>query len=197
EERVNPSAEYYDAFPERDAKVRAHREASRSYDLSRLRGMKWLREQLSQGTFMALFWDPEKKKNQQISRHRWASMGDLDTMGVFDTGIAIVKGVRRTVFFNSNDFETALSGIAESTTKDAPRAADKGGRPTDYAWKAVEPLVLRELVAHGRPHKNNPRLPSKAQLVELVKAELSDKFDEHPSDTAVKYHVNRWIAEFD
>jgi hypothetical protein len=195
EERVNPSSSFHHGLSEQDAKC-SREGAWRSYDQRRLRASEWLRKKLSRGSLIAQY--QKKKRDQQLSPDRWDSMGAFEAMGIFETGIAIVRGKRRRLHFDPKEFENVLLEIAHPTTKvDAPRVVDKGGRRSEYAWNAVKPLVLRELAARGKPHKDNLRLPSKAQLVELAKNELGKKYDEHPSDTAVKYHVDRWIAEFD
>jgi hypothetical protein len=161
EERVNPSSRYYDAFHDRDAQERAHREASRSYDQSRLRAREWLREKLSQGAPsgpIALFWDPEKKKNQQIRPHQWASMGDLETMGVFETGILIVRGVRRTIFFNRKSFDDFME-------KNAPPDGDRVTHPSESAPTASGLPAPGEVAVPGRPADGSPQIPDPGSVV--------------------------------
>jgi len=220
EERLNPSSPHDGADQNQHnqhVKDLAYREAKRSYDQSRLRAGERLREKLVQGALIARFEDPKKDRDRQISLRRWASMGSVKTlsdeqllaivagadagaieaMGVFETGIILIDGERRQVFFDWKDAESVLSEIQQlASTTGTPDVKNKGGRPPDYAWDKVEPLVFQELAVHGKPGPNNKRFPSKTQLVEFVQIELG-KFDEHPTDTAVMYHVNRWLAEFD
>jgi hypothetical protein len=126
-----------------------------------------------------------------------ADAGTIEAMGVFETGIINIEDERRQVFFDRKDSESVLSKIKQpASATGTPPVKNKGGRPRDYAWDAVKPLVFQKLTAHGKPGPNNKRLPSKTQLVEFVQIELG-KLDEHPTDTAVMYHVNRWLAEFD
>jgi hypothetical protein len=204
EERLNPAAKYYDAFQERDAKDRAHREALRSYDQAQRRAKEWLWDRMSHGILIALVWDLEKKEEYQIRRHRWASMGDFEMMDVFETGIAkvrferrsIVTFERRSIFFNRNEFGNVLSKIAQPATGiDRPRVIDKGGRPPEYNWDAIKEFTLQQIAVLGKPHKDNRLLPSKTQLVELIQAEWSEKYDQHLGYTTVRDRLNRWLAE--
>ena len=146
-----------------DARDYANREASRSHDQSRLRASEWLRVRLSQGILIALFWDPEKKKNQQISWQRWASMGtsletlsdeqlfaiesgvspaDAEALSVFETSIIIVSGVTRTVFLNRKSFDDATRDIAPA---DDARAAHPGERvPTASKARSELQELIRD-----------------------------------------------------
>jgi hypothetical protein len=146
DERLKTSSPYLD-----DPRDRANRAAWRSYDQARLGASEWLREKLGQGALIALFWDPEKKKNQQISRVRWVSMGDFETMGVFETGIAIIVGVRRTVFFNRKSFDDFMKEIARPDSDRAPRPDDSTptaskDRP-DHQQKILD--IYRQLFPGG------------------------------------------------
>jgi hypothetical protein len=196
QERLNPSSSLYHGLSEQDAKC-SHEEAWRNHDKAQRRALKRLRDKISEGALVAQVRDPKTGDILKLDRDTWDSISD------FEIEITVVMGARQSVFFDPKEFDNVLLEIAPPTTgidtapvTDTPRVTDKGGRPTEYSWETVKPLVLKELSAHGKPHKNNPRLPNKGPLIDLVKTELG-KFDQHPSDTAVKYSVDRWIAEFD
>jgi hypothetical protein len=190
QERVNPSSSVHHGLSEQEAKC-SRQEAWRNYDKAQRRALKWLLDRISQEALVAQVRDPKTGDILRLDRNTWNPISD------FEIEITVVMGARQPVFFDRKEFDKVLSEIAQPATRvDAPRVTDKGGRPTEYSWEAVKPLVLQVLAAHGKPHKNNPRLPNKAPLIVLVKTKLG-KFDQHPADTAVKYHVDRWIAEFD
>jgi hypothetical protein len=191
----------------------ATQDAWRSYDQAQRRANEFLREWIRQGALDdPMIRDPSTGDILALDRDKWTSMGDFET-GISDDHVGpgdifqsgpntVVSGARRPVFFDRNKFNNARSKITHITSADAARVTDtslvknKGGRPSEYAWEAVKPLVFQELTAHGKPGRNNKRYPSKAQLVEFVQIKLG-KFDEHPADTTVLYHVNQWIEKFD
>jgi hypothetical protein len=70
---------------------------------------------------------------------------------------------------------------------------NKGGRPAEYDWAAIKAIALQKVKELGRPHKSNKRLPSMAQLIELIQADCSAE----PSTTSLKEHLNQWLAEMD
>jgi hypothetical protein len=199
EERVNPSSPFHHGLSEQDAKC-SREEAWRSYDQRRLRASEWLREKLSQGSLIAQF--QKKKRDQQLSPHRWASMGPFKAMGIFETGIAIVAGKRRRLYFDPKEYDKFLSEIAPSTTGidtapliDTPRVTDKGGRPPEYNWDAIRAFALQKIKELGKPHKSNKALPTKAQLIELIQHEWSDKHHQDLGYTTVRDRLNQWLAE--
>ena len=75
-------------------------------------------------------------------------------------------------------------------------AINKGGRPPEYDWDAIETFALQKIKELGRPHSSR-RLPSKAQLIELIKAEWARRSDREPPTSSLKTHLNRWLAKMD
>lgn len=71
---------------------------------------------------------------------------------------------------------------------------NKGGRPAEYDWGAMREFVQALVSKHGKPGKGNKGLPSKAQLVEAVLDEWSNK-GLHPSSSNVRRYINRWLVE--
>jgi hypothetical protein len=71
---------------------------------------------------------------------------------------------------------------------------DKGGRPPEYDWNAIESFMAQKIRELGKPDKNNKRLPSKAQLIELTQKEWSDRYDQHLPTTSVRSHLNQVLA---
>jgi hypothetical protein len=70
EERLNPSSQYYDAFPERDARDRAYEQAYRTYDKGMLLAHEWLQEKRSQGILLAMTRNPKTGEPDQLHRDR-------------------------------------------------------------------------------------------------------------------------------
>jgi hypothetical protein len=206
---------------ERDATDRANEEACRNYDKALRHANEWLREKISQGILIAKIRDPDTREIDQLDRHGWLPLGQ------FETGIAsnfvgprgqwsrpsteipytefdpfqsgpntIIKGARRPVFFDRKSFDNVE--IAQPTTVlGKPAVIDKGGRPPHYDWDAIKAFTLEQIAAHGKPHRNNKRLPNKTQLIELIQDEWASRFDQHPSISSVRRHLNRWLAEID
>jgi hypothetical protein len=191
EQRLNPSDKHYDAFQDRDAKDDAHRDALRSYDQAQRHTNEWLRERMCQGNLIAWVWDSKKREEDQIRSHPWASMSNFEMMGVFETGKALVNREKRDIYFNRKEFENVLSEIAQPATGIyPPRATNKGGRPPYDFWPDIKAFVLNEVKARGKPHKDNPKLRSRNQLVELV----LNKWTE-PGYSTVRDYITGWLAE--
>jgi hypothetical protein len=74
---------------------------------------------------------------------------------------------------------------------------DKGGRPAEYDWPAMKAFALEQIKTFGKPHKDNKRLPSKAQLVDHIITTWADRYDQHPSRSSVRSHLNQWLTEID
>jgi hypothetical protein len=200
EERLNPASPYYDAFQEQHDKDRAYREAGRTYDEAQRFANEWLRERITQGILTALISDPDTGQVFRLSRHKWASMD------AFETGIAsnlvgphelqsgpktIIKGKPRPVFFDHKFFDKVLTEIATSPV------INKGGRPPEYDWDAIKAFALEKIRVLGKPGRNNKRLPSKAQLIEIIQTEWSKRYDQHPPVSSLKKRLNQWLAEID
>ena len=182
EARLNPASPYYDVFHDRDDKKRANRGAWRTYDEARSRANEWLGERITQCAITALVIDPDSAQVFQLDRDAWASMRFLET------GNTIIKGKPRMVFFDRKSFGKALAEIA------TPPVIDKGGRPPEYDWAAIKAFALEQLAVLGMPGKNNKRLPTKAQLIEIIQKEWS-KRDQHPPTSSLRSHVDQWLAE--
>jgi predicted DNA-binding transcriptional regulator AlpA len=117
DERLKTSSPYLD-----DPRDKANREAWRSYDQARRRASQRMREALSQGALIALFWDSEKKRDQEVIPEKWASMGDFEALTVFESGTVIVGGPL--LYFDSQSFNNYVKGIAPP---DGDRTAHPGG----------------------------------------------------------------------
>jgi hypothetical protein len=87
--------------------------------------------------------------------------------------------------------ETRLSAPSR-----APRQ-NKGGRPPEYDWAAMRAFTFQQIQTLGRPHENNKRLPTKAQLIELIMKEWSDRYDQHPTSSTVRGRLDQWLSEID
>jgi hypothetical protein len=188
EERLKPSP-YYDEFPEQDAKVRANREAWRAYDKALRIADEWLRERIGRGILVALRRDPDTGQVLQLDRHK-ASMGGFETE-IADVG----RGARQPVYFDRKSFESVVKEIAQLTGISRPPVIDKGGRPLEYDWDAMKAFALELIRKLGKPHKSNKTLPSKAQLIEAIQREWSDRFDQHPSTSSLRSRLNQWLTE--
>jgi hypothetical protein len=121
EEQLNPASPYYDAFPERDAREGANREAWRAYDKAQRLANEWLRERISRGILVALRRDPDTGQILQLDRHEWASMGSFETgiannfVGPHDIFQSGPKG-EGSVFFDHKSFDSLLSEPNRTST---------------------------------------------------------------------------------
>jgi hypothetical protein len=206
EERLNPASSYYDAFQEQDAKDRAYQEATRNFDSAQRRANEWLRDRLCEGVLTALIRDPVHDHCLKYKGHLWASMGDFET-GIADDFFGphgdtfqfgpntVIRGQRRPVFFDRKEFENVLSGIAQPTIViDKLAVINKGGRPLEYKWDVVEAFVRQTIIERGKPHRDNKRLRTKAELIELIQDEF-EKLDQYPSISTIKYHLDPLLAK--
>ena len=187
-ERLNPSSLYYDAFHERHDKDRAYREADRTYHEAQWRANEWLLERIRQGTLTAWISDPDSKQVFQLDRHTGIA-GNLFEPREFRSRPNKIIKVPRTVFFDRKSFDKVLTEIATPP--------NKGGRPPEYDWGAIKAFTLKQIAALGVPGKNNKRLPSKAQLIEIIQKEWSQQFDQDLPNSSVRSHLNRWLAQID
>jgi hypothetical protein len=196
-DRLNPASPSYEAFQEQDAKC-AREQAWRNYDKAQRRAIKWLRDRISQASLVALVRDPKTGGILQLDGGEWASMTD------FEIEVTIVMGARQPVFFDRKEFESVLSEFAQSTTgidapsvTEPPPVKDKGGRPIEYDYKAMKAFALQKIKELGRPGKGNKRLPTKAQLIELILKEWRERYGQEPTPSLVRSHLNRWLTEVD
>ncbi|KRQ94452.1 hypothetical protein [Bradyrhizobium valentinum] len=72
---------------------------------------------------------------------------------------------------------------------------DKGGRPPEYDWAAIKEIALQLMKKFGKPQRDNKRLPSKAQLIELIQEECAARFDRQPPISSLRSHLKQWLAE--
>jgi hypothetical protein len=202
EERLNPSSQYYDAIkkksakkktkeaprkglrkglkkdPVKDPKEGARREASRSYGQAQLHAGEVLREKLSQGSLVVLF---GKKKPEQISRDRWASMSDFEAMLIFYEGKAIVRGKRRLLYLDRKKFMKEI----------APPDGDKeahAGESAPTTPKALSKLQIRSQERYQRIREidNQLRLDGFKGLQKERYAAIRGKFPkDKPSDRTI------------
>ena len=185
-ERLNPSSLYYDAFHERHDKDSAYREADRTYHEAQWRANEWLLERIRQGTLTAWISDPDSKQVFQLDRHTGIASNLFEPREFRSRPNKIIK-VPRTVFFDRKSFDKVLTEIATPP--------NKGGRPPEYDWDAMKAFALEQIRKLGKPHKNNKTLPSKAQLIETIQREWSDRFDQHPSHSSLRPRLNQWLTE--
>jgi hypothetical protein len=189
-------------------------EASHNRDKAQRRANKWLREKISQGALRALVRDPGDPNSKpprppqtfQLNRRRFASMSDFET-GITDDHVGpgdifqsgpdtVIAGKRRPVFFDRQEFNKVLSEIAPPATGiDTPPVKNKGGRPAEYDWDAMKAFALQKVKEFGRPGKDNKRLPSKAQLIELILNEWRERHGQEPASSSVRSHLNRWLGD--
>jgi hypothetical protein len=72
---------------------------------------------------------------------------------------------------------------------------DRGGRPTEHDWPAIKDIAIEQVMKLGKPHRNNKRLPTKTQLIELIQAKCAERFDREPPISSLKPRLNQWLAE--
>lgn len=157
-----------------------------------------LREALHAGDFVAEFVD-EHGIFDFIKSEGWGGEAGLE---ILCCGIAWLDygplTASRLVLFRSETIEKfGLSLVAAdvSSTAQSTLKQDKGGRPPEYDWSAIKDYVSAMVREHGRPGKNNKRLPSQQQLVEAVMDEWSGKFDQQLAESSVRRYVRRWLTE--
>jgi hypothetical protein len=206
EERLDPNSPYFDAFkgakkrakkgakksgrkslkkglekdPEKNPKKDAKRGAWRNYYQAQLHASKVLREKLSQGVLVARFGE-KKEEAEEIGSDRWALMSDFDAMLIFNEGKAIVRGKRRILYFDRENF------MKKITPPDGDRAAHAGeSAPT--APKARSKLQARSWMRHQRMREidNQLRLEGFDGLQKERYAEIRSKFSkDKPSDRTI------------
>jgi hypothetical protein len=142
EERLNPASPYYGAFPEPDARDRAHREAERNYYNALRLADEWLQERIGRGILVAQKLDPVTGKKRRLHRH--ASMGDFITR-ITDH----LAGVRQPIFFDRKSFDNAVKEIAQPTT---------GRVENPEQTRPAEPKLLKPAAWFDDVRKDQPRL---------------------------------------
>lgn len=134
EERLNPSAPFYEQLSEQDAE-RARSEAWRSYDLAQRQANQWLRAKLSDGTLTALVRDPQTGDFLQLDRSKWFPLGDFET-GITDNHVGpedvlasgpntVIAGERRPVFFSRKNFDAVIKNAAPVENGGSARAVER------------------------------------------------------------------------
>jgi hypothetical protein len=145
EERLDPNSLYYDRFkgpkksakkksatkrrkrltkePKKNPKDDAVREAWRAYYQAQLHASGVFRQKLSQGTRVAQC--GKKKKAEQLSPDRWASMSDFEAMLIFNDGKAIVRGKRRTLWLDPKNHAPPDNEKTSHPGKRGPTTAQK------------------------------------------------------------------------
>lgn len=132
EERLNPSAPFYEQLSEQDAE-RARREAWRIYDIALRQANEWLRAKLSDGTLTALVRDPQTGDILQLDRSKWLPLGG------FESGIAgnhvgpddvlasgpntVIAGEKRPVFLSRKNFNAVIKNAAPAENGGSARAS--------------------------------------------------------------------------
>jgi hypothetical protein len=127
--------------PEKNPKEAARREASRNVDQAELHASKVLRKKLSQGAHLntgtgalVVLFGKKRKTAEKISPDVWASMSDFEAMLIFLEGKLIVRGKRRILYFDPENFENFIKVIAPP---DGDKAAHLGERaPTTRKARA-------------------------------------------------------------
>jgi len=177
EERLNPSAPFYERLSEQDAE-RARREAWHSFDLAQRRANQWLRTRLSDGTLTALVRDPQTGDVLQLDRSKWFPLGDFET-GITDDHVGpgdvlgsgpdtLLAGARRPVFFSRENFEAVLKELARdegvSLEGRMPTTYHAGARPSSNARRTQKQHILdiyQRLWPNGcdeRPAERNKKI---------------------------------------
>jgi hypothetical protein len=87
------------------------------------------------------------------------------------------------------------TGIETFPVTETPPMKDKGGRLPKYDWDAMKAFALQTIKELGRPHRNNKKLRTKARMIELLLTEWSDRHNQHPPPSSVRWHLNQWLAE--
>jgi hypothetical protein len=189
EERFNRASPGL-AFQKPDARGGAVQEAERAYYDALRRADEWLQEKINRSILFAWRYNKATGEIFQLPHH--------DPMGDFYTRMTDDLAGARLFFFDRKSFDSAVTGIAQPTSGiRKPPVINKGGRPPEYDWDAIKAFALEQIKKLGKPHKNNKRLPSKTQLIELIQVEWSARYDQHPSTTSIRSHLNHWLAEVD
>jgi hypothetical protein len=186
----------------------ANREGSHGRDQSRLRASDRLRKLLSQGALIALFWDPEKKSIQQISRRRWASMGTsleamsdqqlfaiasgvspadvgaIEALVVFESGVTVVGGKGRTLFLNRKSFDEVMKDIGRG---DGDRAAHQSAPTASSKAKPTQQLQILDISRQLWPNGCNER---PARRNEMIISEFRRLGRPPPSDRSIQRALN-------
>jgi hypothetical protein len=133
-------------------------------------------------------------KREPIACTEWQ---DLDS---FDPGLcwpfdAVGKGHKHELKFKKVSVSSKdvldLWPIGGNKSASGP---DKGGRPPEYDWPAIEEYALGLVKQRGAPGRDNRRLPSKSQLVEAVLNEWASR-DITLSEPTVRKRVGIWLKK--
>jgi hypothetical protein len=117
-------------------------EAFIKYDLAQLKANHWIRSQISDGSLMAFITTPALGKPWQLPREGWTDVG-LSRSGITSNFVgpddilnpgpdAEIDAYRRPVFFNRDDFESAVKAAFGSIAK--PDQHKRLGAPPKHDW---------------------------------------------------------------
>jgi hypothetical protein len=190
-----------------------------AYDDAQLNANKWLRSCIGKDLITAfIFFNGEPL---QLPRQGWENAGCLES-GIgsnfvgpddpIDPGPDTeINGVRRPVYFVHSDLVALVekafgaapddpggqfTGVSSDVAVDPATVTNKGGRPPEYDWEAMERFARSIIVKHGKPGRTNKMLPTQEDLVTLVLKDFGDR-DLHPSASNVRKRVSRWLANID
>lgn len=111
------------------------------------------------------------------------------------------KGENATIFVSEHDFQRLLvrQVIKQKSGPNVPidhaeaRKKNKGGRPPDYDWGQIKDFTLSLVKKHGKPGKDNRRLPTVEQLIDAVLDEWALKGIDLARSTVRRYVV-KWLS---
>ena len=69
---------------------------------------------------------------------------------------------------------------------------NKGGRPQEFNWSLIEAHCRSLVTQYGKPSRKNKKLPTQAQLIELVTAFCTAQ-DLDPGDSTIRKKVSQWL----
>jgi hypothetical protein len=171
DERLKTSSPYLD-----DPRDKANREAWRSYDQARRRASQRMREALSQGALIALLWDSEKKRDQELTPKKWASMGDFEALIVFERGNVVVGGPL--LYLDSQSFNNFVEGVAPP---DGDRTAHPG-KSAPAKRKSTQEMI-REVHAQRWPNGYSGRAD---QRNDAIRQDFIDQGLHPPADRSIQ-----------
>jgi hypothetical protein len=173
EERLNPSSPYYGAFPDREARDKAHREACRSYDQAQRRANERLREKIIQGSLIAQCRDPKTGDILKLDPE-WASTAD------FETETALVRGERQRVFFDPKNLAGVMKEIAPP---DGDSAAHPGESAPAASKRKSSQEEIKEVYARRWPNGYSGRAD---QRNNAIRQDFKDRGLHPPADRSIQ-----------
>ncbi|MBR0733493.1 hypothetical protein JQ595_32585 [Bradyrhizobium japonicum] len=189
EERLNPSAPFYEQLSEQDAE-RACREAWRSYDRALRQANEWLRTKISDSGLTALVRDPQTGDLLQLDRSKWPPLGG------FETGIAgnhvgpedplgsgpdtVIAGERRPVFFSKKNFDAVLKNAAPLENGGSAHAVES---VPAARVKLTQDQQIKETYLRLWPHGCSER---PAQRNEKIRSDFRQRGRPAPADRSIQ-----------